>query len=72
MHDLKIDVCKVISFIKENDVYKITYKEREDDKEIHGGDLLNKYIRFVESNDDVSELLIHVDVNDERQIFQVM
>lgn len=70
--ELTIDSSTVITFIKNNDVYKITYREDNKDKEIRGFDLLNKYIRFVESNDNITDTRIHIDVEDVRKVYSII
>lgn len=70
--ELTIDSSTVITFIKNNDVYKITYKEDNKDKEIRGFDLLNKYIRFIESNDNITDTRIHIDVEDVRKVYSII
>lgn len=70
--ELTVDSSTVITFIKNNDVYKITYKEDNKDKEIRGFDLLNKYIRFVESNDNITDTRIHIDVEDVRKVYSII
>ena len=70
--ELTVDSSIVITFIKNNDVYKITYKEDNKDKEIRGFDLLNKYIRFIESNDNITDTRIHIDVEDVRKVYSII
>ncbi len=70
--EFTVDSSIVISFIRDNDVYKITYTEDNKEKEIRGHDIISKYIRYIESNSSVSEPMIHIDVDDERRVYEII
>ena len=70
--EFTVDSSIVISFIRDNDVYKITYTEDNKEKEIRGHDIISKYIRYIDSNSSVSEPMIHIDVDDERRVYEII
>lgn len=70
--EFTVDSSIVISFIRNNDVYKITYTEDNKEKEIRGHDIISKYIRYIESNSSVSDPMIHIDIDDERRVYEII